>query len=307
MFRRILVPLDGSAQAEEALRVAQALAMRLGAWLVLLHAAPLPGEETGAAQAELDLEAHVERLREQGCDAEAVVRYDRPARSILRSARVEHADLIVLAPQQRAGLERLLHRSVTAGVIPHARVPVLVVPPTASAGGSPTLLTAPEGRILVPLDGSALAEQAVLAAIGLARALGQRLLLVNVVSPLPLAGPIPESMTLAAHAQFDRESEAHTYVAAVRSLITSETPLKVQTSVAVGDPRVELPRIAQSHHVSLIAMTTHGRSGLARFLFGSVAIAVSQRSPVPVLIVPASATLPEQLPVTRALRPEAQL
>ncbi len=142
-------------------------------------------------------------------------------------------------------------------------------------------------RILVPLDGSALAEQALAPAARIAEKFGGSLVLVRVLTPertLPgfsYLAPRPASVPFgAARSLFD---EAEAYLASVR-LPTAGVP--VSTQVLAGAPPEMIITAATEQAVGLIVMSTHGRAGLTRLLYGSVAEAVLRGATVPVLLVP---------------------
>jgi nucleotide-binding universal stress UspA family protein len=114
------------------------------------------------------------------------------------------------------------------------------------------------GTLLVPLDGSRLAEAALPYALGLAGATGARVLLLHVAPDALL--PLPKTLDLEATAREARRAAAG-----------APQGIAVETSVGCGDPALVIADVAAVRRVSLIVMTTHGRSGLGRWLYGSVA------------------------------------
>jgi nucleotide-binding universal stress UspA family protein len=141
--------------------------------------------------------------------------------------------------------------------------------------------------ILVPLDGSARAEQALVPALRIAENFGSELLLLRVVLPerlLPVMSqmvvtsePTPPAVTAP---QWD---EAQAYLA---GLCLPATGLRIRTQVLCGAPPEMIIATAASGAADLIVMSTHGRAGLLRLLYGSVAEAVLRGATVPVLLVP---------------------
>jgi nucleotide-binding universal stress UspA family protein len=146
--------------------------------------------------------------------------------------------------------------------------------------------------ILVPLDGSLLAERALTAANGLASAVGGRIILVRVLPDnrgKAEAGASPDAVT---------RPEIETYLAQTTKRLTASA---VETVVAGGDPAQTILAHVSERGVDLIVMSTHGRSGVGRWIFGSVADEVMRHAPVPVLLV--SSTSPEKAwPKGRPLR-----
>jgi nucleotide-binding universal stress UspA family protein len=152
-------------------------------------------------------------------------------------------------------------------------------------------------RIIVPLDGSQRAEEAIAHAESLARATGAPLHLVRVVDTPPLTRVstvglgVEQAALAAALERIEAEEAAATeYLAAIREQLVARG-LVTTTAVATGEVIPELLGAVQPH--DLLVMTTHGRTGLTRWFFGSVAEAVIRRSPVPVLVVRSAAALAE--------------
>ena len=142
-------------------------------------------------------------------------------------------------------------------------------------------------KILVPLDGSRLAEVALAHVEQLAWELGSSLLLLRVVRPpRSVEHPWPEEMMALnrqREAVFRREAE--TYLAARRGELRNKK-IPVETYVIVSETvAAAILDFAQREGVDLIAMSTHGRSGLGRWVYGSVAEKVLQGAPCPVLLI----------------------
>lgn len=143
-------------------------------------------------------------------------------------------------------------------------------------------------RILVPLDGSSLSEEALPHAVALAHTNMAAITLLRVVTSsiaaMPTLWPVSQD-----HLVWRYESEevkgAQSYMAEIAKALESQG-LIVRVEMLEGDPAMEIVRYAEQHpDVQFIAMSTHGRSGLERLLFGSVAERVLHSSPVPLLLV----------------------
>lgn len=140
-------------------------------------------------------------------------------------------------------------------------------------------------NLLVPTDFSENAEHALRVAIELAKPGGGKIFLLHVVeptasAPLALAGVVPEGEMIerlesSARASLKKAAEQHGGEARIEPL------------VAVGSPAVEITRCAKDNKVDAIVTSTHGRTGLAHLLMGSVAERIVRTSEVPVLVVPA--------------------
>ena len=139
-------------------------------------------------------------------------------------------------------------------------------------------------RILVPLDGSALAETVLAFVEQVAGPLEAEIVLLRVVEPLSTAeaiasaGVVPPA-TLARH-----ELEAKHYLGQMEPRL-SKKGLRVRTRIALGPPAEAILGAIKTSGVDLVAMTTHGRTGLGRALFGSVTESVLRASPVPVIVM----------------------
>lgn len=143
--------------------------------------------------------------------------------------------------------------------------------------------------ILVPLDGSALAERALPHAESIARAAQARLVLVRVAPDRTLGGIQND-----AHRMVSMQ-EAEFYLTSVVERLWA-AGLLAEISVAYGDVAEEISADAERYGVDLIVMTTHGRGGLGRVIYGSTAEALAQRSSIPLLLVRAGSDTPSTLP-----------
>jgi nucleotide-binding universal stress UspA family protein len=143
--------------------------------------------------------------------------------------------------------------------------------------------------ILVPLDGSALAEAALPGALELAEVSGARVLLLRAAQASTLLGADPTE------AQVKVMSEAEAYLVEVQQRLTGQGRVTVETSVWYGLVAYAIVEAARIRRVDQIVMTTHGRSGLGRLLLGSVAESVLRGTTTPILLLRAEGT-PLQAP-----------
>jgi nucleotide-binding universal stress UspA family protein len=147
--------------------------------------------------------------------------------------------------------------------------------------------------ILVPLDGSFLAEVALATAVQMARASGARLLLLRAAQGRTLPGLDPTE------AEVEAVQEAEVYLAEVQARLAKAGTVDVETAVWYGSPAAAIVEAAEFRKVGLIVMTTHGRSGLGRLILGSVAQSVLRGTATPILLLRAEgATL--EMPAGRA-------
>jgi nucleotide-binding universal stress UspA family protein len=196
---------------------------------------------------------------------------------IVEEAQRDGQALVAMATHGRSGLARLFMGSVADAVLHHGTMPMLLFRP------KPGHIT-PErtpGTIIVPLDGSALSEQALPLAAVLGRALGAKVLLARAMSTYALA-PVPAGpgVFLPSYADDDAKIYLDTRV---HSLCVDR--VNADDIVLRGDPGMEIVRLAETTRDSMVLMTTHGRSGVARTVLGSVAEEIVRRSPSPVLVM----------------------
>jgi nucleotide-binding universal stress UspA family protein len=138
-------------------------------------------------------------------------------------------------------------------------------------------------RALVPLDGSALAEAIIPFMLDIAGPLDLEVVLLRVIVPVP-----PEVVEGARHVVVEdveqRMAEAREYLAPLAAELAARG-VRVRCEVRHGDPTSEIVAVARDVDADLITMTTHGRSGLGRLLFGSVAEAVLRQAELPVFLM----------------------
>jgi nucleotide-binding universal stress UspA family protein len=291
MFRTILVPLDGSPFAEQALPWALCLARRAGAVLDLVRGHVLYAlTQPAAAWAPFDPAAEADCQQEERAYLDAVARRLAAAATVpIRKTLVEgletegllkrvqdgRADLVVMATHGRGPLGRFFFGSVADALVRGASVPVLLVRPR---GAAPDLLPGPAvANVLVPLDGSRLAEQALGPAAELARLLLAPCTLLRVLGPFGLAaGPAPPEGV--------RRAAAGAYLETVADRLRGRgVPVRTRVTLAAHPARAILSE-GRAQEGTVIALATHGRGGLPRVLLGSVADKVLRATHGPVLV-----------------------
>ena len=141
-------------------------------------------------------------------------------------------------------------------------------------------------KVLVPLDGSRFGEQAIGAVARFTGADRREVVLLQVVAPVNPA-PLMRDDSVPRRTLETRYSKANAYLDGVRKR-PGRRGVPARTLVRSGDPAEGILGCAKAEGASLISMSTHGRSGVRRTLFGSVAEAVIRSSPLPVLIVRAT-------------------
>lgn len=289
MFRRILIPIDGSEHGAEALQAAVAIARRTDAHLIALHVKPHAAaaeEATAQTAIEARIRHDVDEIRATGIHITIVIEDGRLQDRILAAIGNQHPSLVILAPHNRRGLEAVRHPSTTHFLITHAHIPLLIWPSTIGPQARDEWLAHASSLVIVPLDGSKLAEQAIPRAEAFARRFDRTLLLFRAIPPVVMPG-------IGLHvAKFERQAiaaEEHAalrYLREVRQNLAPASGIRVETLIGAGDPSAAILDLTNAHPGSLIVMGTHGRNELTRFILGSVTFEVLGRTHVPLLIVP---------------------
>jgi nucleotide-binding universal stress UspA family protein len=274
MYNHILVPFDGSDVSRWVLRRASIFLAQPDVTVTLVQVVPAaPAQAADLAfradrrhvPTEIALRVAANALR---ADARAELLFGDPATEILREIATGKYDLVVMATHARAGLERALLGSVAHRVLESSPVPLALFRPALTEDGalSPAAPTDPAlfRRVLVPLDGSREAEEIVPFARDLAETTDARLFLFTAVEA--------------------DDERAGRYLSSWRAnLDDARIPVEIRTRVAAPVDGV-LAAISESR-LDAVAMTTHGRTGLARIVMGSVAEEILRRGRVPVLML----------------------
>lgn len=313
MFTKVLVPLDRSSLAEQAVGTAVAIAKASDAdiGLVLAHQVGpndrLPNSSWRGAkhqQESMYIRAMVlEIAKGSAVRVSGTVEPGTPADVIRRRANELGADLIVMTSHGRTGISRAWIGSVADSVVRDASVPVLLIRPTErkqSHGDKLPLFR----RILVPLDGSVTSGTILTSAISLAHCANAVLILARIVVPVPLydyddASPASSSAVVDVQATRQLADIATADLCELAERLEDEGNTRVETEVVIADhPAVALLDLAKTKAADLIAMTTRGR-GASRLLVGSVTDKVLRGSQLPLLlyhprVVSASANLVTQ-------------
>ena len=279
MTKRVLVPLDGSKEAESILSQVQRIAGP-GDEVHLLHLVPplhapvgleatheLPLHEKGATYLELTRKLWLPRR--EGLD---VVRTGDPAEGILALALEKNTDLIAMTTQGRSGIARLFLGSVALTVVRKAQLPVLLTRPDMAISSGPIR------RILVSLEGGEASKDLLATVKALAAGPKAEIILFHatpgVKDPAPQASPFtPWSRLTSPERRLQLLAD-----------VLEEEGYTAWPVVTEGEAAPEILSNIKKHAVDLVALATHARSGLERLLEGSVAEQVLRQSPVAVLL-----------------------
>lgn len=284
----LLIPTDGSEPAEAAADRAAELAEQLDATVHVLsvadsslatgagYAGASPGIRTRLGeQATRRADRLGSAVRERGLDVETAVREGIPAEQIVAYADEHGLDAIAMGTSGRGGVARAVVGSVADKVVRIAPVPVLTINRAAVDDGTRV------ASILLPTDGSALAEAGAKRGVELAAQLDATVHCVTVLESgvadeiepkAPEDGPTERTV---------RATDAVDRIAAT----ARERGLETVTATATGEPAGELIGYAEANDIDMIAMGTAGRGGFRRAVVGSVTDRLVRTAPVPVFSV----------------------
>ena len=265
MTQPILVPLDGSQLAEQALPYAQKLA-EPGCQLILL--------EVGQDDDDLGL---LDRHADSCASLETAV--GDPAEQILGAAKDLGVGLIVMTTHGRGALGRWAFGSVADAVTRTSPVPVFVVRPQSEDAEIAPVIQ----RVVVPLDGSPLAEEALPTATSLAQRLHVPVHLVTAIDVIEIMPTVAFDASLYEETVAQLEADATGWLTQTAEQLQQEG---VATTWAIlhGSPFLVITDAVKPGDV--IVMASHGRGGAKRWLLGSVAEKLIREGPVPVVLVP---------------------
>ena len=304
--KKILIPLDGSDLAKSAVPLAQALAGADGSMLLLQVVSPsdpirdnlgvaLVSEEMAGQwhveEVQKELDEFAESLRSRmhsSVTVKTTIIVGDPATEILDAAQREQIGMIVMTSHARGALGRVAFGSVADRVARTAEIPVVIVRPSDEIEtlGKPAQLR----RIILPLDGSALADSAIPFVKDVAARLGLPVSLVHVIDTVSpyvasAAMPVPQS------ALDDWWNESRDMLEPAAKVF-DDAGVTSKIQVLQGAPFAAISNFATPS--DLIVMTSHGRTGFTRWLLGSVAEKLVRSAPAPVCIVPARKPAPAE-------------
>jgi nucleotide-binding universal stress UspA family protein len=283
-IKQILIPLDGSKEAEGVFPFIRELAPKFGSSAYILGIGI--GQKSRRLNRPLDeyITSTANELQILGVKAEPVLLYGNAADKLLDFTVEKDIDLIVMATHGRSGITRWWMGSVAEKVISEATAPVLLVRSKRPKASEPSDKRAVIHKILAPLDGSDIGEVALPYVEAIAANSQATVNLVQVVSPPGtveanlLGGPDWSKFVKAMH------DAGENYLKSVSERF-NRREVKVKCEVLTGDPADKIVEYATANGVSLIAMSTHGRTGIARWVLGSVADKVLHGARIPILLV----------------------
>jgi len=286
MFNRVLVPLDRSALSERVLPIAECLAEYFDSRIELIYVVPSVPEtipEGVTSQAREEGEAYLKGIvdslsAKKGVEKVAATVLDGyPASVIIEQAEAQADTIILMSTHGYSGVQRLLLGSVADKVVQAASTPVLLIPAEAR---NPKGELVEFERLILPLDGSELAETILPYAIMLCKTLDMELILARSYHP-----NFPGSTIRMHDVSKIVHDSAENYVKEKAEQLQREGLKKVSYKVLKGLAAEQITDLAIETPNSVTALCSHGRHGISRWMLGSVANAVIHCSEEPVLVI----------------------
>jgi nucleotide-binding universal stress UspA family protein len=263
MVHRILAALDGSPASESILPTLETLLRCQDADVTFVRVVP-HGSPNEIQKAYAYLNPLSSRLGRKGAVVDSQVLAGRPAAQIVGFAARGSYDLILMCTR-KTGLKRIVMGSVAEEVLRKSPVPVLAVHPQPKEGARVEIR-----RILVPLDGSHRSASILPSVAALAKATGAKLVFTTVVEP---HAKEDYPVEVVAKNLFKEQKELH------------REGLQTELCIRFGDPAAEILALGEAMKVDLIALSTHGRTGLERVRYGSVAESILRKGTPPLLVL----------------------
>jgi nucleotide-binding universal stress UspA family protein len=297
-IRRILATTDLSDESLAGVRYAVALAENVGAAVALLHVVefpsppPMPGmrsvtlsldDSEIAEHARVRLKTLAKRESKGDLNLTPILRSGNSFYGIITTARERAADLIVIATHGYTGAKRVLLGSTAERVVRHASCPVLTVPARTIPRRTRKMPPLDLKKILVPIDFSKTSETALPWAASLAAESNAELILLHVVEKFPIDYVLGRELMNETITPLMKQGEAD--LKQMAGSLSKSAGRRVSAVVRDGKPFEEICSAAKRLGANLIALTTHGYTGLRRVYLGSTAERVVRHAHCPVLVV----------------------
>jgi len=285
-YRRVLVPLDGSELAERAIPYAKTIAKTKGSELILFTVSIAFIDQLDRPM-KAYLELNAKELKSQGMKASTAIAYGNVADEIVSFADKSNIDLIIISTHGYSGIKRWVLGSVARKVLYGTGTQVLLIKSKAPEVSKVNLK-----KILLPLDGSPFSETPIPFVKELTKGTKAEIILTVVSEPplVPSYGDRPINPTWKKHRDTlwaETQQQASEYLKGIKPRLEKQG-MKVKSQVIPGDlgkVAENIMQAAQKENVDLIAMATHGRTGVSRWVYGGVTNRIVEQSIQPVLLI----------------------
>jgi nucleotide-binding universal stress UspA family protein len=264
MMQKFLAALDGSKASDSVLPYLETLLGSQDADVTLVRVVP-ELESPKSEKAYSDLNRTAKALRNKGAVVNVQILAGAPAATIVNLASTGGYSLILMGSRGKKGLQRMILGSCSEEVLRHSPVPVLIVHPRGKNDAKPQLK-----RIVIPLDGSHRSGSILPHVATLAKATGAKLLFMTAVNPRA-KNDMP--VEVVAKNLFREQKDLH------------RQGIQTELAIRYGDPATEILAFSKVQDADLLALSTHGRSGLDRALYGSVTESLLRNGDLPLLVL----------------------
>lgn len=304
MFKHILVPLDGSKEAERVVGIAAGFARTFDARVTLLGVVESAPEGSESRKRTREEQAHLEifkkqlsearqafkkyldgvedRLKKFGVKTGVAVENGRPSEEIVKAARTRGADLILLLSKCDLDLPSGILGSVTDRVLRTSTIPMLIADPKMEFADDSLRLR----HVLVPIDLAQISSRAIPVAVAIGKAFHAELRFLRVTPQVLYPGAAvgsPYSSNVALGGAVRDEA-----IKALEGILgdARKQGVKAEGQAGTGSPATVIIEVAANLEDCLIVMSTHGLGGLQRMVLGSVTDKVVRGTGRPVLVIP---------------------
>ena len=314
MYENIIVPLDGSDASRQVLPYARSIAKTVGATLHLIGVleplnrvdnlsrmgsgaqnAPMSQSELVLSEdwralvgglrreARERLDAAAEETRSRGIETTVELLEGEAAEQIIAAGNRGGESLIAMSTHGRSGIGRWMLGSVTDKVVKHTATPVLIIRAQREEPPDDVALS----RVVLPLDGSELAERAIPHAVAFANAFGTGITILRSSSPTAYGFGYADYYAAQTYTDISSEvlSDVRDYVTSAVGRIQGMGVTSVEERTPEGNPGAAIIDEVGDDRTKLVVMTTHGRTGVGRWVLGSVTDRVIQHSAGPVMVI----------------------
>jgi len=281
MYEKILVPLDGSEVAEQAIPYVERLTQKLKSEVILITVC-LPGDPLERALTEY-IERRAEKIQSLGVNARSLCIEGDSATSIIDFAEKNKVGLIVISTHGKTGISHWPLGSIASKVVQRSNIPVFLVR-SSQPGKAPA--DNELDKILVTLDGSQFSEAIIPHVEKLAKSMNSEVTLLRVIE----SAKLPQLAAYSDREKYEKdfmakmEREAERYLDKKRTALESKG-VKVNSVFLTGKPVETILQYSEEKSANLVALTTHGFSGISKWAYGSVASKIIEGSPKPILLV----------------------
>ena len=314
MYENIIVPLDGSDASRQVLPYARSIAKTVGATLHLIGVleplnrvdnlsrmgsgaqnAPMSQSELVLSEdwralvgglrreARERLDAAAEESRSRGIETTVELLEGEAAEQIIAAGNRQGESLIAMSTHGRSGIGRWMLGSVTDKVVKHTSTPVLIIRAQREEPPDDVALS----KVVLPLDGSELAERAIPHAVAFANAFGAGITILRSSSPTAYGFGYADYYAAQTYTDISSEvlSDVRDYVTSAVGRIQGMGVASVEERTPEGNPGAAIIDEVGDDRTKLVVMTTHGRTGVGRWVLGSVTDRVIQHSAGPVMVI----------------------